>query len=223
MFKVAVDGPSGAGKSTISKEIAKKLGFVYIDTGAMYRAAALCCLQNGVNIKEQPEKAVEIVEKAEIVLKNSESGTLVFLNGKNVTAKIRTPEISLLASAVSAIGGVRAVLVEKQREMGNITDVIMDGRDIGTNVLKDADVKIFLTASDEARAKRRFEELAEKGENVSFNDVLFDMRQRDKNDSEREISPLRAAEDSITVDTTELDFNASVSRIYEIITERLGS
>lgn len=223
MFKVAVDGPSGAGKSTISKEIAKKLGFVYIDTGAMYRAAALCCLQNGVKIKEQPEKAVEIVEKAEIVLKNSESGTLVFLNGENVTAKIRTPEISLLASAVSAIGGVRAVLVEKQREMGNITDVIMDGRDIGTNVLKDADVKIFLTASDEARAKRRFEELAEKGENVSFNDVLFDMRQRDKNDSEREISPLRAAEDSITVDTTELDFNASVSRIYEIITERLGS
>ena len=222
MFKVAIDGPSGAGKSTISKEIAKKLGFIYIDTGAMYRAAALCCINSGIDIKNEPEKAVEIVKKAEITLKNGKKGTEVYLNGEDVTGKIRTPEISLGASAVSAIGDVRVVLVEKQREMGSRANVIMDGRDIGTHVLPDAEVKIFLTASDEARAKRRYDELVGKGERVSFDDVLFDMRLRDKNDSERAVSPLRPAKDSIRVDTTELDFDGSVSLIYNIIKERLG-
>ena len=221
MFKVAIDGPSGAGKSTISKVIAKKLGFTYIDTGAMYRAAALFCTQNGVDVKSEPKKATEFVKKINIDLKMSDEGTVVFLNGENVTGLIRTPEISMGASAISAIPEVRVVLVEKQREMGTRTNVIMDGRDIGTCVLVDADVKIFLTASPEARAKRRFAELCEKGEKVTFEEVLEDMKIRDHNDSTRAASPLKPAEDSIEVNTTELNFNESVDLIYGIICERL--
>lgn len=221
MFKVAIDGPSGAGKSTISKVIAGRLGFTYIDTGAMYRAAALFCVRKCVDIKNEPEKATELVKSITIDLKNSENGTIVFLNGENVTDLIRTPEISLGASSISAIPEVRVVLVEKQREMGNRVNVIMDGRDIGTCVLPDADVKIFLTASSEARAKRRYAELCEKGEKVTFDEVLADMVKRDHNDSTRKASPLKPAEDSITIDTTELDFNESVNVIYNTICERL--
>ena len=221
MFKVAIDGPSGAGKSTISKVIAGKLGFTYIDTGAMYRAAALSCVREGIDIKNEPEKAAEHVKSIEIDLENGENGTVVFLNGENVTGLIRTPEISLGASAVSAIPEVRVILVEKQREMGERVNVIMDGRDIGTCVLKDADVKIFLTASSEARAKRRYVELCEKGEKVTFEEVLADMEMRDRNDSTRKASPLKPAEDSILIDTTELNFEESVNLIYNTICERL--
>lgn len=222
MFKVAIDGPSGAGKSTISKEIAKKLGFIYIDTGAMYRAAALGCIRAGVDIKNEPQKATEIVKTLEIDLANGENGTVVYLNGEDVSGKIRTPEISLAASSVSAIAEVRVVLVEKQREMGSRHNVIMDGRDIGTCVLPDSDVKIFLTASSSARAKRRYDELIAKGEKVSFDEVLEDMILRDKNDSTRAASPLKPAEDAVMIDTTELTFSESVDKIYEIINERLG-
>ena len=222
MFKIAIDGPSGAGKSTISKVIAKKLGFIYIDTGAMYRAAALGCVRQGVDVKSEPKKATEIVKKLDIDLEMGDDGTIVYLNGEDVSGKIRTPEISLAASAVSAIGDVRVVLVEKQREMGSRKSVIMDGRDIGTHVLPDADVKIFLTASSSARAKRRYDELLAKGENVTFSEVLEDMELRDKNDSTRAVSPLKPADDAVMVDTTEYSFDESVDYIHNIICERLG-
>lgn len=222
MFKIAIDGPSGAGKSTISKVIAKKLGFIYIDTGAMYRAAALGCVRQGVDVKSEPKKATEIVKKLDIDLEMGESGTIVYLNGEDVSGKIRTPEISLAASAVSAIGDVRVVLVEKQREMGSRKSVIMDGRDIGTHVLPDADVKIFLTASSSARAKRRYDELLAKGEKVTFSEVLEDMELRDKNDSTRAVSPLKPADDAVMIDTTEYSFDESVDYIHNIICERLG-
>ena len=222
MFKIAIDGPSGAGKSTISKVIAKKLGFIYIDTGAMYRAAALGCVRQGVDVKSEPKKATEIVKKLDIDLEMGDDGTIVYLNGEDVSGKIRTPEISLAASAVSAIGDVRVVLVEKQREMGSRKSVIMDGRDIGTHVLPDADVKIFLTASSSARAKRRYDELLAKGEKVTFSEVLEDMELRDKNDSTRAVSPLKPADDAVMVDTTEYSFDESVDYIHNIICERLG-
>ena len=222
MFKIAIDGPSGAGKSTISKVIAKKLGFIYIDTGAMYRAAALGCVRQGVDVKSEPKKATEVVKKLDIDLEMGDDGTIVYLNGEDVSGKIRTPEISLAASAVSAIGDVRVVLVEKQREMGSRKSVIMDGRDIGTHVLPDADVKIFLTASSSARAKRRYDELLAKGENVTFSEVLEDMELRDKNDSTRAVSPLKPADDAVMVDTTEYSFDESVDYIHNIICERLG-
>lgn len=221
MFKVAIDGPSGAGKSTISKEIAKKLGFIYIDTGAMYRAASLGCIRNSVDIKAEPEKAALMVEKMDIDLAMSENGTVVFLDGEDVSHLIRTPEISMGASDISAIGKVRSILVSKQRQMGSCHNVIMDGRDIGTCVLPDADVKIFLTASAEKRAQRRYKELLEKGEKVDYKTVLDDLILRDKNDSTRKESPLKAAEDSILVDTSELNFAESVSFIYDIICERM--
>ena len=222
MFKIAIDGPSGAGKSTISKVIAKKLGFIYIDTGAMYRAAALGCVRQGVDVKSEPKKATEVVKKLDIDLEMGDDGTIVYLNGEDVSGKIRTPEISLAASAVSAIGDVRVVLVEKQREMGSRKSVIMDGRDIGTHVLPDADVKIFLTASSSARAKRRYDELLAKGEKVTFSEVLEDMELRDKNDSTRAVSPLKPADDAVMVDTTEYSFDESVDYIHNIICERLG-
>lgn len=222
MFKVAIDGPSGAGKSTISKEIAKKLGFTYIDTGAMYRAAALSCIRNVIDIKNEPEKAAELVKNINIDLENGEKGTVVFLDGENISDFIRTPEISMAASNVSAISEVRVVLVEKQRELGSRKSVIMDGRDIGTHVLPDADVKIFLTAACHARAKRRYAELTEKGEKITFDEVLEDMTLRDKNDSTRAVSPLKPAKDAIIIDTTELTFSESVDCIYNTVCERLG-
>lgn len=222
MIKIAIDGPSGAGKSTLSKKLAKELGFVYIDTGAMYRAAGLFCLRNGINIKEESDKAADCVEKITIdIIYLPEEGQKVILNGDDVTGKIRTPEVSIAASDVSAIKRVRLRLVELQREMAKSHNVLMDGRDIGTYVLPDADIKIFLTASNEERAKRRYEELLEKGQKCEYEDVYRDMLYRDKNDSSREFAPLKAAEDSIMVDTTGNTFEESFELLLNLIRERL--
>ncbi|MBE7040297.1 MAG: (d)CMP kinase [Ruminococcaceae bacterium] len=222
VIKIAIDGPSGAGKSTLSKKLAKELGFVYIDTGAMYRAAGLFCLRNGINIKEESDKAADCVEKITIdIIYLPEEGQKVILNGDDVTGEIRTPEVSIAASDVSAIKRVRLRLVELQREMAKSHNVLMDGRDIGTYVLPDADIKIFLTASNEERAKRRYAELLEKGQKCEYEDVYRDMLYRDKNDSSREFAPLKAAEDSIMVDTTGNTFEESFELLLNLIRERL--
>ncbi len=220
-MQIAIDGPGGAGKSTLSKALAKQLGFVYIDTGAMYRAAGLACLRQGIIIRQEQEKASNLVKKTDIDLAITEEGQRIFLNGEDVTGLIRTPEVSMAASDVSAIPAVRLQLVELQRKLAKTRDVIMDGRDIGTYVLPDALIKIFLTASTEERARRRFDELKERGENCQFEAVLEDLKVRDHNDSTRAFAPLKPAEDSIIVDTTELDFDQSFGRLYEIIQERL--
>lgn len=222
MIKIAIDGPSGAGKSTLSKKLAAELGFVYIDTGAMYRAAGLFCLMQGIDIKAENDKAADAVMTISIdITYQPEKGQKVFLNGDDVTDKIRTPEVSIAASDVSAIKKVRLRLVELQRELAKNHDVLMDGRDIGTYVLPDADIKIFLTASNEERARRRYEELLAKGEKCEYEDVLKDMLYRDKNDSSREFAPLKPAEDSLMVDTTGNTFEESFELLLKIIKERL--
>jgi cytidylate kinase len=172
MFKVAIDGPSGAGKSTIAKTVARTLGFVYIDTGAMYRTAALACLNQNTDIKLNPEKAVEIVNNISIDIDYIDGEQRIFLNGEDVSGRIRTPEVSMGASDISAIGKVREKLVAMQRVLAGTKNVIMDGRDIGTHVLPDADVKIFLTASAEVRAQRRYKELIEKGTLIALDEYV---------------------------------------------------
>jgi len=186
------------------------------------RAAGLFCLRNGINIKEESDKAADCVEKITIdIIYLPEEGQKVILNGDDVTGEIRTPEVSIAASDVSAIKRVRLRLVELQREMAKSHNVLMDGRDIGTYVLPDADIKIFLTASNEERAKRRYAELLEKGQKCEYEDVYRDMLYRDKNDSSREFAPLKAAEDSIMVDTTGNTFEESFELLLNLIRERL--
>ena len=220
MFKVAIDGPSGAGKSTIAKRAAQTLGFVYIDTGAMYRTVALACLNEKVNIKENPEKAIGVVNNISIDIDYINGEQRIFLNDEDVSDKIRTPEVSMGASDVSAIGAVREKLVSLQRELAGTKNVIMDGRDIGTHVLPDADVKIFLTASAEVRAERRFKELIEKGTKVSYEDVLSDIIKRDRQDETREVSPLRRAEDAVLADTSELTLDESIELVLDLINKK---
>lgn len=223
MIKIAIDGPSGAGKSTVSKALAKKLGYIYVDTGAMYRAAALGCITAEIDIKNNPERAAEMVSYMNIDIKYGDDGSqLIFLDRENVTDFIRTPEVSIGASDISKIPEVRLKLVDIQRKLGEQSNVIMDGRDIGTYVFPDADVKIFLTATDEERARRRHKELLEKGQTVTFEEVLEDMRYRDKNDSTRAFAPLKPAEDSVLVETDGLSFEESVEKVQSIILERLG-
>lgn len=221
MFKVAIDGPGGAGKSSISKLAAKKLGFVYIDTGAMYRTAALYCLRSGIDIKKEREKAEKAVSEISMDIMLSDEGQRIFLNGEDVTDKIRTPEVSMGASDVSAIPFVREKLVDMQRKLAESKNVIMDGRDIGTCVLPDAEVKIFLTASSEVRAKRRFDELLEKGEIVTFEDVLNDIIVRDRNDETRAVSPLKKADDAVVLDTSNLSFEESQKAVIKIIEDKM--
>ena len=220
MFKVAIDGPSGAGKSTIAKAVAKQLGFVYIDTGAMYRACALSCLNHGIDIKADPEKAIEVVNNISIDIDYIDGAQRIFLNGTDVSDKIRTPEVSMGASDVSAIGEVREKLVFLQRELAGTKNVIMDGRDIGTHVLPDATAKIFLTASPNVRANRRYKELLEKGIDTDFDKVLSDIRLRDHQDETRASSPLRQADDAVLVDTSELSFDESVECVLSIINNK---
>ncbi|MBR7163893.1 MAG: (d)CMP kinase [Clostridia bacterium] len=220
-MKIAIDGPGGAGKSTLSKKLAKYFNLVYIDTGAMYRAAGLACVRKGINIKEQPTEAVKIVNASDIDLLPGDTGQKIMLNGEDVTGLIRTPEISMAASDVSAIPEVRIRLVEMQRKLAETKSVIMDGRDIGTYVLPDAPIKIFLTASPEERAKRRYLELTERGDACKYEDVLAELLIRDKNDSTRAFSPLKQAEDSILVDTSEMNFEESLDYLIKIIQERL--
>lgn len=222
-FKIAIDGPAGAGKSTIAKLAARELGIVYVDTGAMYRAIGLAVIRAGVDPDKEPKKVEALLPNINVEIAHSESGQTVYLNGEDVSVEIRLPEVSVAASDVSRIPSVREKLLELQRGLAEKTDVIMDGRDIGTVVLPNAQLKIFLTASVEERAMRRFRELKEKGIECDFNSVKEDMEYRDKNDSEREIAPLKPAEDSVYVDTTENDLDESVRIIMEIINERRKS
>lgn len=219
MINVAIDGPAGAGKSTIAKAAAKELGFIYVDTGALYRAVAYNAVKNGVIDDEQG--IISMLDDTKVELKYVEGVQSVYLNGKDVSGFIRTPEISMGASKVSAIPQVREFLLNLQREIAKNNNVIMDGRDIATVVLPDAEVKIFLFASPECRAERRYKELVEKGENVSFDDVLKDVNQRDYQDSHREIAPLKPSEESIMVDTSELTLQESIDLIVNTIKEKI--
>ena len=219
MINVAIDGPAGAGKSTIAKAAAKELGFIYVDTGALYRAVAYNAVKNGVIDDEQG--IISMLDDTKGELKYVEGVQSVYLNGEDVSGFIRTPEISMGASKVSAIPQVREFLLNLQREIAKTNNVIMDGRDIATVVLPDAEVKIFLFASPECRAERRYKELVEKGENVSFDDVLKDVNQRDYQDSHREIAPLKPSEESIMADTSELTLQESIDLIVNTIKERI--
>ena len=217
MISIAIDGPAGAGKSTISKAIANELGYVYIDTGAMYRTAGLNALNHGTDIRKEPEKAARLTDEVSIDIKPTPSGQLMFLNGEDVTGLIRTEKVSMAASDIAVIPEVRAKLVQIQREIAKGQNVVMDGRDIGTHVLPDAECKIFLTASSKARGKRRFEELSEKGIECNLDEICRDIEKRDKNDSERETSPLRKADDAIELDTTELTLEESIQAAKNIV------
>lgn len=219
MINVAIDGPAGAGKSTIAKAAAKELGFIYVDTGALYRAVAYNAVKNGVIDDEQG--IISMLDDTKVELKYVDGVQSVYLNGEDVSDFIRTPEISMGASKVSAIPQVREFLLNLQREIAKTNNVIMDGRDIATVVLPDAEVKIFLFASPECRAERRYKELVEKGENVSFDDVLKDVNQRDYQDSHREIAPLKPSDDSIMADTSELTLQESIDLIVNTIKERI--
>lgn len=219
MINVAIDGPAGAGKSTIAKAAAKELGFIYVDTGALYRAVAYNVVKTGAIDDEQ--KIINMLDSTKVELKYVNGVQAVYLNGEDVSAFIRTPEISMGASKVSAIPQVRAFLLNLQREIASTNNVIMDGRDIATVVLPNADVKIFLFASPECRAERRYKELIEKGESVSFDDVLKDVNQRDYQDSHREIAPLKPSDDSIMADTSELTLQESINLIVNTIKEKI--
>lgn len=220
MISVAIDGPAGAGKSSISRKLAEKLGFIYVDTGALYRAIGLKFLRLGFDTGLNCD-IEQIINTTKIDIKFVDREQRVFLDDEDVSEFIRTPDASMMASAVSAKGIVRDFLLDKQRQLARENNVIMDGRDIGTVVLPNAEIKIFLTASPEVRAKRRYIELCEKGSMVEYNEVLEDIIKRDYNDSHREIAPLKPSSESIIVDTSELDFNQSVDTLYNIIKERL--
>ena len=220
MIAVAIDGPSGAGKSTIAREVARRLGYLYIDTGALYRSIGLYVLRQNQDphLAEQVEK---LLPEIDLTLCHEDGVQQVYLNGQNVSEEIRLPEVSMAASAVSAHPPVRQFLLVLQRRLAAENNVIMDGRDIGTVILPDAKVKIFLTASAQRRAFRRWQELKEKGAPDTYEQVLADVEQRDYNDSHREIAPLRQAPDAVLVDTTQLDLEASIDRVQQIIAEHL--
>lgn len=218
---IALDGPAGAGKSSIAKRAAKALDYIYVDTGALYRTIGLAATRSNVEPKSSKE-VNELLSEIKVDLTFNDKGEqIVLLNGEDVSGEIRTPEASMTASKISAVPSVREYLLDLQRNMAKAHNVIMDGRDIGTVVLPDAQIKIFLTASPEARAKRRYKELCEKGMNVKYEDVLSDVIQRDYNDTHRDVAPLKPADDSITVDTTELDFEQSVDKIISVIKENI--
>ena len=210
---VAIDGPAGAGKSTVAQIAAKKLGFTYIDTGAMYRAVAWKTLQQKKEVTD--ELIVEVVKDIKVRLQYADGATKVFVDDYEVTDEIRTPEINAIVSQVAALGPVREKMVAQQREMAENDSVLMDGRDIATNVLPNADVKIFLTASIEERARRRFKEMQEKGFSVEFEKLKADIAARDKADSEREISPLVQAEDAELLDTSDMSIDEVVQAILD--------
>lgn len=219
---VAIDGPAGAGKSSVAKAVGKQLGLLYVDTGALYRTVGLAALRNGVDPSSKAEVEALLKEISVEMDFSETSGQVVLLNGEDVTGLIRTPEVSMTASDISALPIVREYLLGLQRNIAKTKNVIMDGRDIGTVVLPDAQVKIFLTASPESRAERRYKELVEKGEKTTVKDVLRDVIKRDYNDTNRKAAPLRPAEDSVLVDTTNLDFDGSVEAVAKIIRERIS-
>lgn len=219
MVSVAIDGPAGAGKSTLARRLAAQLGYIYVDTGAMYRAVGLYALRAGQDPKDNA--AVEgLLPQISLRLDCLDGEQHIYLNGEDVSSAIRTEQAGMAASAVGANPAVRAFLLETQRQMARTQNVLMDGRDIGTVVLPDAAVKIFLTASPEARAARRWKEYQEKGQQVSYEQVLEDVRQRDYQDTHREAAPLRQAEDAVLLDTSELDFEQSLAAMAAIIAEK---
>lgn len=220
-INIAIDGPAGAGKSTIAKAAAKALGFIYVDTGALYRAVAYFMLSRRIDVNKEDKVASYLCDVVP-ELKYIDGVQHVFLNGEDVSDKIRTPEVSMGASAVSAISRVRDFLFDLQKKIAAENNVVMDGRDIGTVVLPNADVKIYLTASAEERARRRHKELTEKGENVSFEEVLADVNKRDYNDTHREVAPLKQAEDAILCDTTNVDLQGAIDMLINIINEKLS-
>ena len=214
-FNVAIDGPAGAGKSTIAKAIAAKKGYVYVDTGAMYRAMALYFLRAGIS-KDDEAKISASVDDIKVSIKYEDGAQHVILNDEDVTGFIRTEEVGNMASATSVYGAVRTKLVALQQELAKTTNVIMDGRDIGTVVLPNADVKVFLTASVECRAKRRFDELKAKGESPDFEKIAKDIEERDYRDSHRQISPLKQAEDAVLVDSSDMTIDEVVNTIINL-------
>lgn len=219
-FSVAIDGPAGAGKSTMAKRVAEALGFLYVDTGAIYRTVGLAAFRAGV---EDSAGTAALLPGLEVELDYGADGLQhMFLNGEDVTAEIRRPEISRCASRVSAIPEVRSFLLQKQRDLAATRNVVMDGRDIGTVVLPDADVKIFLTAAPEERARRRHAELLERGMDSTFEHVLADLTERDKNDMNRTVAPLRRAEDAVLVDTTGVSLEDSFTLLLDTIQRRIA-
>ena len=219
-FNIAIDGPSGAGKSTIARALAQQLQSIYIDTGAMYRAIGLYAAERGLEITDKAG-VIALLPEIQLELRFEEGAQHILVNGRDVSGHIRTESASMWASAVSAIPEVRTFLLEFQRSFARTNNVLMDGRDIGTVVLPDAELKIFLTASAEARAMRRYLEQKAKGEDVTFEQVLEAMRQRDLQDSTRAAAPLKAAHDAIIVDTTEMDLEQSIAFIRNIVREKL--
>lgn len=214
-YNVAIDGPAGAGKSTIAKLVAKEKGFIYVDTGAMYRALAVHFLKKGL----KPENTDEIIaacEDAEVSLQYEDGVQQVYLNGENVTSLLRTEEVGNMASVSSAIGAVRAKLLSLQRNLAAEKDVVMDGRDIGTNILPNADVKVYLTASVETRAKRRYLELQEKGVPCNLDEIAHDIAERDHRDMNRDIAPLKQAEDAVYLDSSEMSIPEVVQAIMDL-------
>ena len=219
MIKIAIDGPGGAGKSTVAKAVAKKIGIVYVDTGALYRTVGYYVKAKGIDPHDRVEVPA-ILGEISIEVKYENGTQNVYLNGENPGDKIRTAEMSMYASAVSAIPEVRAFLLDTQRDIAKKNSVIMDGRDIGTVILPDAEVKIFMTASAECRATRRYKELLERGADVKFEDVLREMNERDHNDSTRDVAPTAAAPDAVLLDNSDMTFEESVAAVIAIVDEK---
>ena len=222
MYNIAIDGPAGAGKSTIAKLVAKELDYIYVDTGSMYRAMALACIRAGIESSDE-ENVVNITKDVDVTISYENGAQQVYLNGENVNQYIRTEEVGNMTSAISVYGPVREKLVELQRKIASNTNVIMDGRDIGTCVLKDAFLKIYLTASSKTRAQRRHNELTEKGIECNIDDIERDIIDRDYRDMHREISPLTQADDAVLVDSSNMSISEVVSTITNLFNERKKS
>lgn len=220
MINIAIDGPAGAGKSTIARSLASKLGYIYVDTGALYRAVGVNAMRSGADTKN-PEQVCATLEGADVSLRFVDGEQRVFLGEEDVSVAIRTPEASMAASNVSAIPKVRAFLFDLQRDIAAKNNCIMDGRDIGTVVLPNAEVKIFLTASAEVRAKRRYDELLAKGMQADYNQVLEEMIQRDYQDSHRAIAPLKQADDAVLVDTSDMNLEQVIETLDNIVKENI--
>lgn len=218
-MNIAIDGPAGAGKSTIAKFAAGKLGYIYVDTGAMYRAVALALLEAGTDVSDT-DAVAEAITNLTVDICYEQNAQQVYLNGTNVTGSLRKEEVGNMASKSSAIPCVREKLLELQRKLARENDVVMDGRDIGTNILPNAEVKIYLTASSSVRAKRRYDELKEKGETPDIQKIEADIIARDKQDMERTIAPLKQAEDAVYIDSSELGITQVVDKIMEIVNEK---
>ena len=216
MIQIAIDGPGGAGKSTVARAVAAKLGIVYVDTGALYRTVGLYVRSKDISA-DDTAGVISCLPDISLEIKYVDGKQHVYLNGEDTGERIRTPEMSTYASKVSAIPAVRAFLLDTQRDIAKKNSVIMDGRDIGTVILPDAEVKIFLTASEECRAQRRYKELLDKGQSVTYEDVLSDMRQRDERDSTRDVAPTAAASDAVFMDNSDMTFDETVEAVIALV------